>query len=86
MSKCGKDRKEFPTVQEMERNTLLLGNVYVTMEPATYTGKDFQDNRNSIVSHLSKCLTYQQNWYQNKRRSQVWRRSVGRIIHENVCR
>ena len=38
----------------------------VTMESAVFMGKNFQNNRNSIVNTtdltLKKCLTYQRNW------------------------
>ena len=37
------------------------------------------------ISHFNKCSTYLRYWCQNKRRSQDWRRLVGRIIHGNVC-
>ena len=51
-------------------------------------GNNFQNNRNSIVNTtdltLKQSSTYLRNWCRNKRRSQVWRRLVGRIIHGNI--
>ena len=44
----------------------------VMMESATFMGKNFQDNQNSIVNSAGLTLN------QNKMRSQIWKRLVGK--------
>ena len=62
----------------------------VTMESAVFMGKNYQKQLSfhceyKQISHLNKCSTYLRNWCQNKMRSQVWKRLVGKIIHGNIC-
>ena len=51
-----------------------------TMNAATFMGKNFLDNQNSIMNStdltLKKCSTYQQNWWANKKRSTMWIRFI----------
>ena len=58
MIKCEKDRKEIPTLQEKKKNILLLGEMImaVMMESATFMGKNFQNNQNSIVNTADLTL------------------------------
>ena len=46
MIKCGKDRKEFPMLQEMDKTFFDA----VTMESAVFIGKNYQSNCHSIVN------------------------------------
>ena len=75
-----------------EEHSIIRGMfMAVTMESATFMRKNFQNNRNSIVNTTDLTLKQMfdisaKNWCQNKRRSQVWRRLVGRTIHGNTCR
>ena len=58
----------------------------VTMNAATFMGKIFQDNQNSILNTtdltLKKCSTYLQNWWANKMRSPMWTRFIGKTFME----
>ena len=57
MIKCEKDRKELPTLQEQEKNSIIWGMfMAVTMDSATFMGKNFQDNQNSIVNTTDLTL------------------------------
>ena len=91
MIKCGKDRKISNFAGDGEEHSMIWGMfMVVTMESATFMGKNFQNNRNSIVntadlSHLNKSSTYLRNWCRNKMRSQVWKRLVWKNIHGNKC-
>ena len=64
----------------------------VTMEPAVFMGKNFQNNQNSIVntgdlSHTEANVRHicEISEWQNKMRSQDWKRLVGKNIHGHIC-
>ena len=86
-----KRQKRISNVTENGQEHSMIWRMFVavTIESATFTGKNFQTTVIPLqipqISHLNKCLTYLRNWCQNKMRSQVWRRLVGRIIHGSVC-
>ena len=54
----------------------------VTMESAVFMGNNNLDNCQSIVNTTNKCSTYLRNWCQNKRRSQDWKRLLGKSFME----
>ena len=58
MVKCEKDRKEFPTLQAQEKNHSVIWGMFmaVTMNAATFMGKNFQDNQNSIMNTTDLTL------------------------------
>ena len=60
----------------------------VTMNAATFMGKNFQDNQNSILNTtdltLKKCSTYMQNWWANKMRSPMWTRFIGKHLWKHL--
>ena len=86
MIKCEKDRKDFPTLQTQEKNILWFGEcLWLYQWNQQYSWERISKTIVTPlwilqISHLNKCSTYLRNWYRNKRRSQVWRRLVGRII------
>ena len=59
-----------------------------TVNAATFMGKNFQENQNSIGNTtdltLKKMFTYLQNWWANKMRSSMWIRFIGKNIHGNI--
>ena len=52
MIKCGKDRRAFPTLQENGEEHSIIWWMFmaVTMNSATFMGKNFQDYQNSSVN------------------------------------
>ena len=62
----------------------------VTMNAATFMGKNFLDNQNSIIefhrSHLEENVRhYCKIGGPNKMRSSMWIRFIGKNIHGNIC-
>ena len=53
-----KDRKEFPMLQKMEKNNSMIWGMFmaVTMDSATFMGKNFQNNRNSVANTTDLTL------------------------------
>ena len=60
-----------------------------TMNAATFMGKNFLDNQNSIMNStdltLKKMFEISENWWANKKRSTIWTRFIGKEIHGNNC-
>ena len=58
MIKCEKDRKEFRNVAgEGEEHSIIWGMfMAATMNAATFMGKNFQDNQNSIMNTTDLTL------------------------------
>ena len=56
--KCEKDRKECPTLQAKDKNILYNWGMFMaaTMNAATFMGKNFQDNQNSIMNTTDLIL------------------------------
>ena len=73
-----------------EEHSIIWGMfMAATMNAATFMGKNFLDNQNSIMNTtyliLKKCSTYLQNWWANKMRSSMWIRFIGKNIHGDDC-
>ena len=73
-----------------EEHSMIWGMfMAVTMESAVFTGKNCQDNQNSIMNTtdltLKKCSTYLQNWWADKMRSSMWIRFIGKNIYGKIC-
>ena len=72
-----------------EEHSIIWGMfMAATMNAATFMGKNFLDNQNSIMNStdltLKKSSTSQQNWWANKKRSIMWTRFIGKNIHGNI--
>ena len=61
----------------------------VAMESATFMDKNFQDNQNPIVNTadltLKQMFDISAKVWENKMRSQIWKRLVGTNIHGHIC-
>ena len=84
-------RKRQKRISNVTGTFYYLVNVYgCNNEISSIHGKEFPKTaviplRIPQISHSNKCLTYLRNWCQNKMRSQVWRRLIGKNIHGNFC-
>ena len=58
MIKCEKDRKEFPNLAGQGEEHSIIWGIFMaaTMNSATFLGKTFQDNQNSIVNTIDLTL------------------------------
>ena len=63
----------------------------VTMQSATFMGKNYLNNRNSIVNTTdltrtrTKLVDISARLVSEQDESQCWRQLVGRIIHGSIC-
>ena len=90
--KCEIDRKRMSNVADSGEEHSIIWGMFMaaTMNAATFMGKNFLDNQNSIMnstrSHLnSTCSTSLQNWWANKKRSIIWTTFIGERIHGDNC-
>ena len=72
-----------------EHSLIWVMFVAATMNAATFMGKNFQDNQNSIMNTtdltLKKMFNISAKLVANKTRSSMWIRFIGKNIHGNIC-